>query len=158
MSNISVVRAALAAQVAKYTFPVIRTLADPMDQINPPVAIVMPGRPYTNYATTLQGPGFGPVLGPAVTTPVAPTNFNLDLLILLSHASTLERIENNLDAWLGLESDASIVSIPAAILHDPTLGGTVAWCIPTTADPPGPLAWSGPEMFGTRLHLQLSAI
>jgi hypothetical protein len=149
----------MAAQIGQYAFPVLRSLPEPEDQINPPVGIVMPGRPFATYGTTLDGAtGFGPVLGPAVTTPLAPTDFNLDYLIVLSHASTLERIELNLYTWLGFESDATAVSVPAAVARDPSLGGTVAWCIPTTCDPPGPLAWNGPEAFGARIHFQLSAL
>jgi hypothetical protein len=156
--NLTVIRAALAAQVNAVASPALRMLPEPEDQINPPVGIVMPGRPYVDYATTLQGEtGFGPVLG-GTATPLSETNFNLDILVLISHASTLERIEQNLDAWLGLENDGTAVSVAAAVLSDITLGGTVRWCIPTTADAPGPLAWSGPEAFGSRVHLQLSAL
>jgi hypothetical protein len=148
----------MAAQIGEYAFPPLRSLPDPYDQINPPCGIVMPGQPYVNYATTLQGQtGFGDVLGPP-GTPLSETNFNLDYLIILAHASTLERIEQNLDAWLGLENDGTAVSVAAAVLADPTFGGVVRWCEPTTADRPGPLQWNGPEAFGTRIHFQLSAL
>jgi hypothetical protein len=157
--NLTVIRAAFAAQVAALASPSLRTLAEPEDQINPPVGIVMPGRPYVVYGSTLQGEtGFGPVLGPAASTPLSETNFNLDFLIVLSHASTLERVEQNLDAWLGVENDGTAVSVAAAVGADPTLSGTVRWCEPMSADPPGPLAWNGPEAFGTRIHFQLSAL
>jgi hypothetical protein len=153
VANIQVIRTAMAAQIGNWAYPALRSLPEPEDQINPPVGIVMPGRPYVNYVTTLQGStGF---MG---STPLSETNFSLDYLIILSHASTLERIEQNLDAWLGLENDGIAVSVAAAVLADPTLGGTVRWCEPTTADPPGPLSWSGPEAFGTRIHFQLSAL
>jgi hypothetical protein len=150
----------MAAQIGAYAYPALRTLPQPEDSINPPVGIVMPGRPYVTYGTTLMGANdFGGVLGqgPATAT-VAPTDFCLDFLIVLSHASTLERIEQNLDAWLGVENDGTAVSVVAAVEHDPSLGGTVAWCVPITADPPGPLQWNGPEAFGTRIHFQLSAM
>jgi hypothetical protein len=143
----------MAAQIGKYAYPFLRSLPEPEDQITPPCGIVMPGQPYVNYATTLEGQtGF---LG---STPLAETNFTLDYLIVLSHASTLERIEQNLDAWLGLENDGTAVSVAAAVLVDPTFGGVVRWCEPTTADRPGPLSWNGPEAFGTRIHFQLSAL
>lgn len=160
MANISVIRAALAAQIGKYAYPPLRSLPEPQDQINPPVGMVMPGRPYVNYVTTMQGDdGFGGVLGgQSQAFPSAPTDFCLDYLIVISHASTLERVEQNLDLWLGAENDGTAVSVTAAVGFDPSLGGTVAWCIPTTADPPGPLQWSGPEAFGTRIHFQLSAL
>lgn len=156
------VKTAMAAQIGRLAFPAIRSFAEPEDQINPPCGIVMPGRPYVSYSTTLEGAtgfsdGFGPVMGPA-GTPVSPTNFSLDYLVIISHASTLERVTGTLDSWLGFESDALAVSVPAAVAADPTLGGTVSWCVAMSADPPGPLTWSGPEMFGTRIHFQLSAL
>jgi hypothetical protein len=155
-TNITAVRVALAAQIERLVYPALRSLAEPEDSINPPVGIVMPGRPYLTYGTTLQGEtGF---LGdPAQGDSIASVDFALDYLIVLSHASTLERIEANLDAWLGFESDSVAVSVPAAVAADPTLGGVVDWCVPTTADPPGPLEWSGPAMFGTRIHFNFSA-
>lgn len=150
------IRNALASQIGRLAVPVLRSLPEPEDSINPPVGIVMPGRPYITYGTTLQGEtGF---LGdPTAGIALASVDFALDYLIIVSHASTLGRIEQNLDAWLGFENDTSIVSVAAAVAADPTLGGIVDWCVPTTADPPGPLQWSGPEAFGTRIHFNFSA-
>lgn len=151
------VREAMAAQVNRYAFPALRTLADLEDQVNPPVGLVMPGRaPYITYGTTLQGENDflgAPVLG----STIAPTEFSLDLLIILSKASTIERVEMNLDAWLGVESDGTAVSVPVAVGSDPTLGGLVEWCVPVSADPPGPITYNGAEFFGARIHFSLSA-
>lgn len=154
----SVVRAALASQIGQYAFPALRSLPEPFDQINPPCGLVVYGRPYVNYVTTLQGAtAFGGVLGgQAQTVAASPTDVNLDYAILVSHASTLERVETNLDAWLGLENDGTAVSVAAAVLRDSTLGGVVAWCEPTTVDPPGPVEYNGVTYFGTRIHFQLS--
>jgi hypothetical protein len=150
----------MAAQIGQYAYPPLRSMPDPYDQITPPCGIVMPGQPYVKYGTTLEGAdGFGGTLGQGPgTAAVAPTDFTLDYLIVLSHASTLERIEQNLDAWLGFENDGVAVSVAAAVAVDPTLGKTVAWCVPVTADRPGPLQWNGAEAFGTRIHFQLSAL
>ncbi len=160
MVNIAVVRAAMAAQVNALAFPALRCQDYIEAQVNPPVGIVGPGHPYVNYVTTLDGStGFGGVLGGLPqTVPAAPTDFSLDIIVLLAQASTIERVEASLDAWLGFENDATAVSVPAAILRDPTLGGTVAWCLPTTADRPGPLTWNSVEYFGSRVHFQLSAL
>jgi hypothetical protein len=157
VSNSQVIRNALAAQVGLYAFPALRSLPDPEDQINPPVGIVMPSRQYVNYVTTLEGQGFGPVLG-GVAEPLAPTDFTLDYYVLISHASTLGRVEASLDQWLGKQNDGTAVSVVAAVARDPTLGGVVAWCVPTTADQPGPITWNGVEFFGTRIHFSLSAL
>ncbi|HVT97636.1 MAG TPA: hypothetical protein VHE33_09020 [Acidobacteriaceae bacterium] len=160
MSNISAVRAAIASQVGTYAYPQLRSLTDPYGQINPPTGIVVYGRPYVNYVTTLQGAtAFGGVLGAdGPDAPMSPTEVGLDYLILVSQASTVERFETALDLWLGLENDGTAVSVAAAISKDPTLGGTVQWCLPTTVDPPGPVSWNGTEYFGARLHLTVSLL
>ena len=150
MSNITAVREALAAQIGQLAFPALRSLPEMEGQVNPPVGIVMLGP--VNYGTTLQGQtGF---LGGGVT--IAPTDVALDYLILVSQASTAERFEAALAAWLGFESDATAVSVAAAVAADPTLGNTVDWCIALSADRPGPVEWNGVHYFGTRIHLSVS--
>ena len=159
MSNLTVIRNAMSAQIGRLAAPALRSMPELNDQVNPPYGAVVPARQYVDYRTTLQGAtGFGPVLGQAVTTPLSPANFFLDYLIILSKASTLERVEAAMDAWLGFESDIGGVSVAAAVAADPTLGGTVAWCLATTADAPGPLSYNGVEMFGCRIHFSLSQL
>lgn len=150
----------MASQIAELASPALRAMTDPYDTINPPVAIIMPGQPYLLYGTTLDGEtGFGGVLGgQPQSVPAAPTDFNLDALILLAKATTQERTEQALDTWLGVQNDTNVVSVVAAIAADPTLGGTVSWCIPQSADRPGPVTWNGLEYFGTRIHFNLSAL
>lgn len=150
----------MANQIGALAYPPLRMAPDIPDQINPPCAVIGPGRQYVSYATTLTGAtGFGGVLGGGPSTaPASPTDFNLDVIILLSKASTQERVEAALDQWLGMENDGNAVSVAAAVLADPTLGGTVAWCEPVSADSPGPVTWNALEYFGTRVHFQLSAL
>lgn len=161
MVNIVAVRTAMANQIAALAYPALRAESELPDQVNPPVALIAAGSsPYVNYVTTLDGAtGFGGVLGgQAQSVPAAPTDFRLDVVILLAKSSTQERIEAALDNWLGFENDSAAVSVAAAVLRDPTLGGTVAWCLPTTADRPGPITWNALEYFGARVHFQLSAL
>jgi hypothetical protein len=154
VANITVIRTALAAQIQALASPFLRSLPEPEDSITPPVGVVMPARPYVKYGVTLEGAtGF---LGSSGTIGISPENVYLDYIVLLAHASTLGRIEQNLDAWLGFESDATAVSIPAAVHADPTLGGTCEWCVPTTVDPPSPIDWNGLMLFGSRIHFELS--
>lgn len=155
MLNIPAVRLAMATQIGNLAYPPLRSLPEPEDQINAPIGIVMPGRPYGTYGVTLQG-DTGFLGAPSLGQTLSPTLVNLDYLIVVAKASTLERVSSDIDLWIGFESDGTSVSVPAAIASDPTLGGTVEWCVPTTVDPPGPLEWSGPAMFGTRIHFQLS--
>ena len=153
MADFTAICNALASQVNQLAVPALRTLPEAQDQINPPVGIVLPARNFVDYATTLEGAtGF---LG---STPVADTNFNLDIMVVISKASTLERVEQNLYTWLGFTSSPGAVSVPAAVLRDPTLGGAVHWCLPTTAEAPGPVDWNGMPFFGSRIHFQLSAL
>jgi hypothetical protein len=153
--NISTVRNAMAAQIGAACYPPLRSLPDIEDQINPPVGIVLPGRPYVNYGVTLEG-ATGFLGDPALGQTVSPNEFALDYVIVLAKASTIERVEANLDLWLGMEQDGTAVSVAAAVAADPSLGGTVDWCVPSTADPPGPIEWSGLQYFGTRIHFTLS--
>lgn len=155
MLNISVVQNAMAAQIGRLAFPTLRTLGQYQDQINPPVGIVMPGRPYGKYAVVLEGAS-GFLGAPSLGNTASPHEISLDFLIVVSKASTLERVEQSLNLWIGFEYDSTAVSVPAAVMADPTLGGVVEWCLPTTVDPPGPLDWNGPEMMGTRIHFDVS--
>jgi hypothetical protein len=159
VSNLTVIRNAMSAQIGRLAAPALRSMPELNDQVNPPYGAVVPARNYVSYAVTLQGAtGFGPVLGAAATTPLSPSNFFLDYLIVLSKSSTLERVEAAMDAWLGFEGDSGGVSVAAAVAADPTLGGTVSWCLATTADSPGPLSYNGVEMFGCRIHFTLSQL
>lgn len=154
------VRTALADQVNTYAQPYLRMELEPADQINPPVGLVMPGRPYLVYGTTLQGAdNFGGVLGGGPqTAPMSPTDFNLDIVLVVSKSSTLDRQQQALDAWLGVTNSPGAVSVVAAVEADATLGGAVSWCIASSADPPGPVNWNGLEYYGTRIHFGLSAL
>lgn len=160
MVNITAVRTAMATQIATLAYPPLRAMTDPYDQINPPVAIILPGQPYLTYGTTLQGDtGFGGTLGgQPQSVPASPTDFNLDVVIVLAKATTQERVEQALDLWLGFENDTTAVSVVAAIAHDPTLGGAVSWCEAVSADRPGPITWNALEYFGSRVHFALSAL
>ena len=161
MVNISAVRNALAAQVNQYAYPALRMLPDAMDQVNPPVGVVLPARNYIDYVTTLDGAtGFGGYIGgQAQSVPVSDTNFGLDIMVVVAKASTLERAESDLDLWLGFQNSAgTAVSVAAAVMKDPTLGGTVHWCLPVSADAPGPVDWNTVQYFGARVHFQLSAL
>lgn len=154
MANIPALRAALAAQIGQYAVPFLRSLAEPEDSVTPPVGVVMPARQAIRYGQTLEGAtGF---LGQGGATGISPQCVYLDYLVLVAHASTLGRIETSIDTWLGFESDAAAVSIPAAVHVDPTLGGACEWCIPVSADAPGPMDWNGLMLFGTRIHFELS--
>lgn len=151
MANLSVVRTNMAAQINEYVKPALTAYARPLDQINPPCAMILPSRDMAKYGRTLGGP-----LANIGGTLLAATDFNIDVVVLASHASTTDRVQDTLDQWLGFENDASVVSVPMAIAMDDTLGGTVAYCEPMTCDSYGTIEWNGLAFFGARIHFALS--
>jgi hypothetical protein len=151
MANLSAVRAALAAQINLYVQPSLTAVADPLDQVNVPSALILPAKNAVKYGRTLGGPMAN--LGGMI---YAATDFNLDICILTSHATTTDRMQRNLDQWLGFEDDAAVVSVPMAITKDLTLGGAVEWCVPESCDAYGPIEWAGQTYFGARIHCSIS--
>jgi hypothetical protein len=151
MANLSAVRAAIAAQINQYVQPALTAIAEPLDQINPPAALILPGKQLAKYSRTLGGP-----LANLGGTLYAATDFNIDVCVVTSHATTTDRMQETLDQWLGFENGDGIVSVPMAIDMDITLGGAVEWCIPTTCDSYGPIEWSGQTFFGARIHFEIS--
>jgi hypothetical protein len=152
MANLTTVRNALAAQIQNYANPYIQAFGYIPLQINPPCAIVAPSRNGGKYGMTLVGninTQFGQLL-------MAPTDYNLDVLVLVSEASTPDRWQETLDQWLGFEYDSSITSIPVAIAKDDTLGGAVSYCEPMAFDSYGPISWNGVTYYGARIHCSVS--
>lgn len=123
MASTKQVREALASQIQALT----GLAASPRmpDQINPPQVAIMPGSPYAKYGITL-GEGAMFSLNPV---PVA-TELNLRIIVLTSLAPGLADAQEAMDEYLGLQPSGATVSIPQAILHDPTLGGLVEYCEP----------------------------
>lgn len=155
MLKLSVVKTALANQLTALVVPQLTFFPKPQDSMNPPFGLVMPARNYVDYGITLQGSN--DFLGdPAGGHTLSPTDISLDVVLAVSHASTLDRLVDEIDLWIGVEEDATAVSVMAALAEDPTLGGAVAWCIPSSADQPRPMTWAGMDLFGTRVHLNLS--
>lgn len=155
MANLTAVRTALANQIQEYTNPSITAVAVPLGQITTPCALILPAKNFAKYGRTLGGS----LINPLTQIQFAATDFNLDVCVVVSDASTLDRVQTTLDQWMGFEFDdtaAGIVSVPAAIAKDDTLGGVVAYCEPTDADGYGPIEWSGITYFGARIHCSLS--
>jgi hypothetical protein len=151
--DLTAIRTALAAQVQAITG--LATFPQLMDRINPPAAYVMPhstpratGRSMTTremfvvFDETMSAPG----ASGAVTV-------NLEILVLLSEASGIEREQRAADAYLGVGPDQS-QSIPQAISFDPTLDGTVEWCYAVGISSYGRVAASGLEYFGGRVSVE----
>lgn len=135
MADITAIRNALAAQVTAQTG--LRAYGQARDQAGVPCAVVLPGNPLITYGATMDG---------AATV-------NLGLVILISDGAPSEKAQRALDAYLGIGAGET-ASVAAAVMHDPTLGGTCEFCEPVSVTSYGRLAWAGVTYFGAKLNLQ----
>jgi hypothetical protein len=123
------------------------------DQVNPPVAVILPGIPYVKYGITLGESAIG--LG--VPVPV-PAELNLVVCVFVSRAPSLERAQEQVDQYLGLEPSDSVMSIPLAIFSDPTLGGVAEYCEPLQVQAYGDIEIAGQTYFQGRITVAVSAV
>lgn len=158
MASLGAVRQALAAQIQANCVPQLYAVPMPLDQITPPVALVLPSR--SNVAK------FGICLGEGLVNdaglPFSPAEFNLDVLVIVAHASTTDRVQQMLDQWLGFENDIDpdtgnqVVSVAFAIAQDPTLGGAVDYAECNSVISYGPVDYNGTQYFGARISVTVS--
>ena len=139
MADLNNIRNALAAQIATQTG--LRALGQVKGQISPPIALVLPGIPVAVYGDTMDG---------ALT-------LNLAVLLLISDAAPTEKVQRALDAYLGIGAGET-QSIPGAIMADPSLGGVVNWCMPTSVSTYGQFEYAAETYFGARVNVQAGSI
>lgn len=120
----------------------MRAEAQVRDQISPPVALVLPGQPFVVYGQTMMD---------------GAVAVNLTVLILVSDAAPVDKVQRALDDLLGIGPGEGH-SIAGAVAADPTLGGTVEWCMPTAVTTYGRVEYGGVSFFGARLGLQVGAV
>jgi hypothetical protein len=141
VASLNDIRAALAARITAGTG--LRVLPEARDQISPPVAVILPGNPVVTYGMTMDG----------------TFTVRLRVLVAISDAPPNEKVQRALDAYLGIGSnDASVSSIAAAIMADPTLGGVVHFCEPVSAGNYGRISYNDITYFGARLDVEIGAI
>jgi hypothetical protein len=141
VASLNDIRSALAARITAGTG--LRALPEARDQISPPVAVILPGQPVVMYGMTMDG----------------TFTVNLRVLIAISDAPPNEKVQRALDAYLGIGSnDASVSSIAAAIMADPTLGGVVHFCEPVSAGQYGRISYNDVTYFGARVDVQIGAV
>lgn len=138
--------------------PQLNCIAQPLDQITPPCALILPAK--SNVAK------FGICLGEGLVNdaglPFSPAEFNLDVLVIVAHASTTDRVQQMLDQWLGFENDIDpdtgnqVVSVAFAIAQDPTLGGAVDYAECNSVISYGPVDYNGTQYFGARISVTVS--
>ena len=137
MATPSQVREAVASFIT--TNIGLRTVTDPGSIANPPVAAVLPPQGlYINYKVALDTAVWDPMIR---------------VVILVSRAS--ERIAMpQLESYL---TPYGAMSVPAAILKDPTLGGVVDYCVPVESSFLGDMTWAGVDYFGAQIILEAGA-
>lgn len=156
MAGLQAVRNALATQIQNHAYPVLQVEANPRDQINPPVALVLPARgTFAEYGETLGSEYMG---GVPIPVPTA-TGFRLDVQVIVARAAGIEQVQPELDQWFGYENiPGSTVSIPMAVAMDSSLGGLVRWCNAISADNYAPIDYNGLMYFGARIHFELALV
>lgn len=154
MTSIKAVRVALASQIETITG--LTTAPYMPDIITPPMAALLPGAPYARYGITFGEPTIGAAGMPMPSQVPVPTDLNLNIAIFMSRAPSLQDAQESVDNFLGLEPIAGVVSIPQAILSDPTLGGLVEYCEPTQIVAYGDVEVAGQQYFHGRLAVVIS--
>jgi hypothetical protein len=141
--DLTEIRGALAAQITAQTG--LRAEAQVRDQVSPPVALVLPGRPLISFGQTMSGGG--------VPGAVA---INLAVVLLLSNAPPSEKVQRSIDDLLGI-GPGDGQSIADAVMADPTLGGTVEWCMPQAVSQYGRVEYAAESYWGATMTLQVGA-
>ena len=85
-----------------------------------------------------------------------PAELNLVVAIFESRAPSLERAQDSVDQYLGLEPSSTVKSVPLAIFHDPTLGGIVEFCEPLQVQAYGDVEIAGQTYFQGRITVLVS--
>lgn len=141
--DLTAVRNALAANITAFTG--LRADGQARDSASPPVAVIIPGQPFINYADTMP--------------PLSAVTVNLVVLLLISDAAPLEKTQRALDAYLGVDSDPAIgSSVPEAIEEDPQLGGLTHYVQAVTADNYGRVEYAGVTYFGARIKVLIGGV
>jgi hypothetical protein len=151
MASVNQVKTALAAQIQAHTG--LTTLSLMPDQINPPIAVILPGAPYIKYGVTLGDS----LIGLPHAVPV-PADINLVICVFTSRAPSLERAQQSVDQYLGLEPSDTVTSIPLAIFADPTLGRIVEYCEPLQVIAYGDIEIAGQTYFQGRISVTASVV
>jgi hypothetical protein len=153
MADVVAIRASIAAQVGANAVPPLTASAEILDSLpSLPMFLVLPTRPVARFDVTM-----GAGLLDASGRPLTPTEFTFRGILPVSRGDTISNVQDTLDQWCGYQQTASTVPVAMAIDMDPTLGGTVEWCIATMITDYGPIQWSGVEYFGATFQFEVSA-
>ncbi len=149
--SIAEVRAALANQIQLKTG--LKMFSEQPDQVNPPCGAILPGSPYVKYGITIGQTSMNAPLGHQI--PV-PCELNLVVAVYAARSPSLQRAQQTVDSYLGFFPNSSQVSIPMAILADPTLGGVVEYAEPMQVQAYGDVNIAGQDYFQGRITVLVS--
>lgn len=139
MADISAIRAALANQISAVTG--MRTLAEAKDQVQPPVAVILPGQPFVTYGITLD----------------QCFTVRLRILLIISDAPPNEKVQRALDAYLGAGAGVTNSSIANAVKADSSLGGAVHFAEVLTVGGYNRIEYAGVDYFGARIEVEIGS-
>jgi hypothetical protein len=134
VTSITQIRTALAATLN--TVPGLSATANYQSQVNPPMAIVLP---QTGQIITFDTFDNG-------------DTYYLRVILIVSYGEDISS-QAALDAYLDPTGSNSVIG---ALHADPSLGGVVSFCVPTTAVGYGLVEWAGNQYFGTTLTVTVA--
>jgi hypothetical protein len=142
MADLIAIRNALAAQITAHTG--LAVLAQARDQVNPPVAVILPREPVIAYGATMD----------VHDLPGALT-VNLQVIVIITDAAPVDATQRALDTYIGVGKSETISSIPAAVDADPTLGALVDYTVCLSAGAYGRVEYAGVVYFGARIIVEI---
>lgn len=153
-SKLKLIREALAAQLQEYTGLDSRTYVP--DSVTPPMLALIAGNPLAKYDIVIGEQVMGDFTG--YTEGVGVKEYNLQILVILSRASSMEQAQEDLDDLVdGDVTDDGKLPIPQAVAIDTTLGGIVDFCVVTSVAQVGPVDISGVTYFSGRVNVNIGA-
>lgn len=134
MASLSDIRTALANQLA--TISGLRTSAQYVSQINPPMAVILPASGVNVQPRTLDGSEDYQLI--------------IHLLVAYTEDSSSQAL---LDGYL---DPSGATSIQAALRANPSLGGKVMYAVTGPVAGYGLLDWAGQQYLGTRVPVTVA--
>lgn len=142
MADLIAIRNALAAQITAHTG--LAALAQARDQITPPVAVILPREPVISYGATMD-----------VRDLPGALTIGLQIVVIITDAAPVDATQRALDAYIGVGTDETVSSIPAAIDANPTMGALVDYTVCLSAGSYGRIEYAGVIYFGARIIVEI---
>lgn len=138
--NLKAIREALAAQLGELTGLDARPYVP--NSVTPPMlAVKSADSKYVDYGITIDG----------------VQEYNFQIMILMSYASDTEDAQAAVDDLVdGATQENGMMTVPAAIEHDPTLGGVCHFVVAQDVAQVALVSISGQQYFCARVNVLAS--